>query len=157
MLIVPQVEGIRVKKWQTAECWIVFKKKRWNKKSKCPPYTLDPLYYLNLIVNGSNSIHGNTTLKPVGHQSTNWIVLLVLMVAMAALTSLGTTSPLYNMQQAMYLPWRGSHLTIWLAGSKHALVISATLSCSWLVMGRKSVSIYEIAWYFHIGEYSAKY
>ena len=71
------------------------------------------------------------TLNPVGHQSTNWMVLLVLMVAMAALTSLGTTSPLYNMQQAMYLPCLGSHFTIWLAGSKQALVISATLSCSW--------------------------
>lgn len=34
------------------------------------------------------------TLKPVGHQSTNWIVLLVLMAAMATFTSLGTTSPL---------------------------------------------------------------
>lgn len=33
------------------------------------------------------------TLKPVGHQSTNWIVRLVLMVATAELTSLGTTSP----------------------------------------------------------------
>merc|ERR1719397_848548 len=53
------------------------------------------------------------------------------MVAMAALTSLGTTSPLYNMQQAMYLLCRGSHFTIWLAGSKQALVISATDSCSW--------------------------
>ena len=66
------------------------------------------------------------TLKPVGHQSTNWMVRLVLMVAMAALTSLGTTSPQYNRQKAMYLPWRGSHFTIWLAGSKQALVISAT-------------------------------
>lgn len=33
------------------------------------------------------------TLKPVGHQSTNWMLLLVLIVAMAELTSLGTTSP----------------------------------------------------------------
>merc|ERR1739841_83693 len=71
------------------------------------------------------------TLKPVGHQSTNWMDLLVLMVAMAALTSLGTTSPLYRRQQAMYLPWRGSHFTIWLAGSKQALVISPTVICSW--------------------------
>merc|ERR1712110_465345 len=71
------------------------------------------------------------TLKPVGHQSTNWMLLLVLMVAMAALTSLGTTSPLYRRQQAMYLPWRGSHFTIWLAGSKQALVISPTVICSW--------------------------
>merc|ERR1712168_172498 len=44
------------------------------------------------------------------------------MVAMAALTSLGTTSPRKSRQQAMYFPWRGSHLTIWLAGSKQALV-----------------------------------
>ena len=71
------------------------------------------------------------TLKPVGHQSTNWIVRFVLMVAMAALTSLGTTSPRYSMQHAMYLPCRGSHFTIWLAGSKHAVVMSATDSCSW--------------------------
>ena len=35
-------------------------------------------------------------LNPVGHQSTNWMVLLVLMVATAALTSFGTTSPLYE-------------------------------------------------------------
>merc|ERR1719345_711445 len=70
-------------------------------------------------------------LKPVGHQSTNWMVLLVLMVATAALTSLGTTSPLYMRQQAMYLPWRGSHLAIMEAGSKAELVISATESCSW--------------------------
>ena len=33
------------------------------------------------------------TLKPVGHQSTNWMVRLVLMAATAAVTSLGTTSP----------------------------------------------------------------
>ena len=29
------------------------------------------------------------------------------------------------------LPCLGSHLTIWLAGSKQAFVISATDSCSW--------------------------
>ena len=51
-------------------------------------------------------------LKPVGHQSTNWMVRFVLMVATAALTSLGTTSPRYMRQHAMYLPWRGSHLVI---------------------------------------------
>ena len=33
------------------------------------------------------------SLKPVGHQSTKLIVRLVLIVATAALTSLGTTSP----------------------------------------------------------------
>jgi len=54
------------------------------------------------------------------------MVLLVLMVAMAALTSFGTTSPLYIMEQAMYLPCLGSHLAIMLAGSKEELVISAT-------------------------------
>ena len=36
-------------------------------------------------------------LKPVGHQSTNWMVRLVLMVATAAFTSFGTTSPRYLM------------------------------------------------------------
>jgi len=70
-------------------------------------------------------------LKPVGHQSTNWMVRLVLMVATEAFTSLGTTSPLYMRQQAIYLPWRGSHLAIIEAGSKELLVISATESCSW--------------------------
>lgn len=38
---------------------------------------------------------------------------------------------LYSMQHAMYFPCRGSHFTIWLAGSKQALVISATVICSW--------------------------
>ena len=46
------------------------------------------------------------------------MVRLVLMVATAAFTSLGTTSPRYIRQHAMYLPWRGSHLAIMLAGSK---------------------------------------
>jgi hypothetical protein len=58
------------------------------------------------------------------------MVLLVLMVAIEALTSLGTTSPLYIMEQAMYLPCLGSHLAIMLAGSKEELVISATESYS---------------------------
>lgn len=66
------------------------------------------------------------SLKPVGHQSTNWIVRLVLMAATAELTSLGTTSPRYRSAHAMYLPWRGSHLTIWLFGSKHEWVSSET-------------------------------
>ena len=53
------------------------------------------------------------------------------MVAMAAFTSFGTTSPRYIMQQDMYLPWRGSHLAIIEAGSKLEFVISATESYSW--------------------------
>ena len=57
-------------------------------------------------------------------------VLFVLIVAMAALTSLGTTSPLYIMQQAMYFPCLGSHFAIIDAGSKLELVISATDSDS---------------------------
>uniref|UniRef100_A0A6B0TRD1 Putative alpha tubulin-like protein n=1 Tax=Ixodes ricinus TaxID=34613 RepID=A0A6B0TRD1_IXORI len=56
---------------------------------------------------------------------------LVLMAAMAAFTSLGTTSPRYSRQQAMYFPWRGSHFTIWFTGSKQELVISETVNCSW--------------------------
>ena len=35
-------------------------------------------------------------MKPVGHQSTNWMVRFVLMVAIEALTSFGTTSPRYS-------------------------------------------------------------
>merc|ERR1711871_734122 len=70
-------------------------------------------------------------LKPVGHQSTNWMVRLDLTVAIAAFTSLGTTSPRYIMQHAMYLPWRGSHLTIMFDGSNTALVMSETDMVSW--------------------------
>lgn len=40
------------------------------------------------------------TLNPVGHQSTNWMLLLVLMVAIAAFTSFGTTSPRKRRQTA---------------------------------------------------------
>jgi hypothetical protein len=58
------------------------------------------------------------------------MVLLVLMVAIEALTSLGTTSPLYNIEQAIYFPCLGSHLAIIDAGSKAELVISATESYS---------------------------
>jgi hypothetical protein len=54
------------------------------------------------------------------------MVLLVLMVAIEALTSFGTTSPLYIIEQAMYFPCLGSHLAIMLAGSKELFVISAT-------------------------------
>jgi len=54
------------------------------------------------------------------------MVLLVLMVAIEALTSFGTTSPLYNIEQAIYFPCLGSHLAIIEAGSKDELVISAT-------------------------------
>ena len=62
------------------------------------------------------------TLKPVEHKPTNWMVCMVLMVTVAALTSLGTTLPWYNRQQAMYLPWQESNFAIWLAESKHVLV-----------------------------------
>jgi hypothetical protein len=53
------------------------------------------------------------------------------MLLTAALTSLGTTSPRYNRQQAMYFPCLGSHLTIWLLLSKQAIVISETELDSW--------------------------
>ncbi|CAG0921301.1 unnamed protein product, partial [Notodromas monacha] len=42
------------------------------------------------------------TLKPVGHQSTNSMLFLALIFAMAAFTSLGTTSPLYSKHTAIY-------------------------------------------------------
>ena len=82
-------------------------------------------------------------LNPVGHQSTNWIVLLVLIVATAALTSFGTTSPLYRRQHAMYLPCLGSHLAIIDAGSKAELVISATESCSWYAFSAEMIGAYD--------------
>ena len=47
------------------------------------------------------------TLKPVGHQSTNWMVLLVLIVAIAAFTSFGTTSPRHGKYMACCLLYRG--------------------------------------------------
>ena len=50
------------------------------------------------------------------------------MVAIEALTSLGTTSPQYNIDQAIYFPCLGSHLAIIDAGSKAEFVISATES-----------------------------
>ena len=84
-------------------------------------------------------------LKPVGHQSTNWIVRLVLIVATEALTSLGTTSPRYMRQQAMYLPWRGSHLVIMPAGSKTEFVISATESCSWYAFSAEMTGAYDVS------------
>jgi hypothetical protein len=58
------------------------------------------------------------------------MVRFVFLVATAAFTSFGTTSPRYIMQHAMYLPWRGSHFAIIAAGSKQELVISATDNCS---------------------------
>merc|ERR1719152_832091 len=67
------------------------------------------------------------------------------MVATAAFTSLGTTSPRYIMQHAMYLPWRGSHLVIMPAGSKTELVISATESCSWYAFSAEMTGAYEVS------------
>merc|ERR1719159_1839454 len=84
-------------------------------------------------------------LNPVGDQSTNWIVRLVLIVATAAFTSFGTTSPRYIMQQAMYFPWRGSHFTIIDDGSKTEFVISATLSCSWYAFSAEMIGAYDVS------------
>ena len=72
-----------------------------------------------------------THMNPVGYQSTNWLFLLVFMVATAAFTPFGATSPLYIMQHSMYMPCLGSHFAIIEAGSNEELVISATESCSW--------------------------
>lgn len=52
------------------------------------------------------------TLNPVGDQSTNAIDFFDFMFAIALLTSVGTTSPLYNKQHDMYFPAVGLHLTI---------------------------------------------
>merc|ERR1712166_920250 len=79
----------------------------------------DSAHNLGEITTGNNSwwLVVDTALETSWAPVTNWMVLLVLMVATEALTSLGTTSPLYMRQQAMYLPWRGSHLAIMDAGS----------------------------------------
>merc|ERR1719504_478618 len=52
----------------------------------------------------------------------------------------------------MYLPWRGSHLAMELAGSKALLVISATDNCSWyafsaLITGANALSMKWIRGY----------
>merc|ERR1719398_376282 len=60
-----------------------------------------------------------------------------------ARSPLGTTSPRYIMQHAMYLPWRGSHLVIMLAGSKHELMISATERDSWYAFSAEMIGEYE--------------
>uniref|UniRef100_A0A7C9EPA4 Uncharacterized protein n=1 Tax=Opuntia streptacantha TaxID=393608 RepID=A0A7C9EPA4_OPUST len=65
------------------------------------------------------------------------------MVATAAFTSLGTTSPRYIRQQAMYLPWRGSHLAIMEDGSNALVVISATESCSWYAFSAEMTGAYD--------------
>jgi len=82
-------------------------------------------------------------LKPVGHQSTNYIVLLVFIVAIEAFTSFGTTSPLYIILQAIYLPCLGSHLAIILAGSKEEFVISATDNYSWYAFSAEIIGAYD--------------
>ncbi len=61
-------------------------------------------HFTKEVSKGRRLFENILTLNPVGHQSTNWMVLEVLMAAMAALTSLGTTSPRYSRQTAMYFP-----------------------------------------------------
>jgi hypothetical protein len=63
-------------------------------------------------------------LKPVGHHFTKLIVYFYLIVATAAFTSFGTTSPLYSRQHAIYFPEVGLLATIILPGSKTAEVSS---------------------------------
>ena len=77
------------------------------------------------------------------HQSTNCTVRLVLIVATAALTSFGTTSPRYIKQQAIYFPCLGSHFAIMLEGSNTAFVISGTDSCSWYAFAAEITGAYE--------------
>merc|ERR1719240_188048 len=57
----------------------------------------------------------------------------------------GATSPRYMRQQAMYLPWRGSHLVIMPAGSKTEFVISATDSCSWYAFSAEMTGAYDVS------------
>jgi len=73
-------------------------------------------------------------LNPVGHHSTRLKVAFALMVAIADVQSRGTTSPRYKRATAMYFPFLGSQTTIWLLGSKHWNVKSATLNDSWVLL-----------------------
>ena len=68
-----------------------------------------------------DKVHGST------HRALHWS----LKKKAAKVIRLSAESPRYIMQQAMYLPWRGSHFTIIEAGSNTDMVISATESCSW--------------------------
>ena len=45
----------------------------------------------------------------LSYQSTNWMLLLVLIMATALLMSFGTTSPRYSIMQAMYFPGNRNH------------------------------------------------
>jgi hypothetical protein len=47
------------------------------------------------------------------------------------------------MQQAIYLPWRGSHFAIIAAGSNAEFVISATDSYSWYAFSAEIIGAYE--------------
>ena len=52
-------------------------------------------------------------------------------VATYAFASLGTSSPRYFKEHAMFLPWWESHLAIIKEGSKALLEIPAIRSCLW--------------------------
>jgi hypothetical protein len=73
-------------------------------------------------VNHRDKVHGST------HRALDWSLK---QRQEATVIRLSAESPRYIMQQAMYLPWRGSHFTIIEAGSNTDMVISATESCSW--------------------------
>merc|ERR1740121_580750 len=119
----------------------------WSMREKTSAMAVELLIMQHARITFAKSPPGTTVggwelmshLKPVGHQSTNWMVLLVLIVATDAFTSLGTTSPRYIIQQAMYFPWRGSHFTNMADGSKKLMVISATESCSWYAFSAEMI------------------
>ena len=81
------------------------------------------------------------------------MVLFILIVATDAFTSLGTTSPLYIKQQAMYLPCLGSHFTIIFAGSNADDVISGTVNYSWYAFSADIIGAYDesIKWILGYG------
>jgi len=65
------------------------------------------------------------------------------MVAIEALTSFGTTSPLYIIEHAIYLPCLGSHFAIIDAGSKAEFVISETDNYSWYAFSAEIIGAYD--------------
>jgi hypothetical protein len=65
------------------------------------------------------------------------------MLATAAFTSFGTTSPLYIMQQAIYFPFLGLQPTIMFPGSKAVEVSSYVVKVSWNAFSEEINGEYE--------------
>ena len=85
------------------------------------------LALLTLAKSPSGTIVGGSLLFPslnqAADQSTNFVRFFALIEEIEVNTCFGQMSPLYIIQQAMYLFNRGSHVAMVLAGSNKELVI----------------------------------